>query len=69
MSRDYKLCSDQVGIVRRSLVAAQKKQQFDAKWAFEDMPVHGSFHMKLRATSSDPNDPIIVLDPWWRLWW
>jgi len=68
-SGNYQLCSDQVSTVRRSLNSTQKRRPFDAQWTFEDYPVHWNFHMKLRVKSSDPNDPVIILDPWWRLWW
>lgn len=66
---DYQLCSDQVSTVRRSLILSQQRKPFDAQWSFQDYPVHWNFHMKLRLQSSDPNDPVIILDPWWRLWW
>lgn len=66
---DYQLCVGQVSTVRRSLTSAQQRKPFDAQWTFQDYPVHLNFHMKLKATSSDPNDPVIIFDPWWRLWY
>lgn len=56
---DYLACGEQSSYVKYAL----EGMEFDDKWEF--VVEHPSWwHMYLRARSSNPKDPQVIMDPW-----
>jgi len=56
----YKSCDEQANEVKGDLDG----RKWDDGWMFDVVDVEGGFGRAVRATSSNPNDPILILDPW-----
>jgi RHS repeat-associated protein len=59
LGRDYLGCGGQAEFLNTSL----RQEMYEDEWIFEVVPA-GPFHQRSRATSSNPTDPIIIMDPW-----
>lgn len=58
----YLGCGEQQEVTQRDL----QSQRYDDVWGFawEGIDYGVWKHQRIRATSSNPNDPVLTIDPW-----
>jgi hypothetical protein len=63
--RNYDMCLQQSQRVKGGLISAQQfvPRMLDARWRFKTIMIPGTHHYVVVARSSDPNDPVLYLDP------
>src|SRR6266702_3835142 len=59
-NQKFKSCDEQANEVKGDLDG----RKWDDRWTFDVVDIDRGFGRAVRAHSSNPNDPVLILDPW-----